>query len=249
MLGCIIGLGLTESPELRYESNTGCAKNCEFCDMTADVCSQCGPNYVFSYSSRSCEKVENLIANCKYYTDRTRCKTCNDGFVFYGGTCTACITNCLVCNLSPTKCDTCKSGFSHASSSLQTCTVSCNLPNCHQCADGSTTTCKLCNSGFRVGGSGQCEKCSVENCNKCDSSISSCDYSGLTVNNCANGYFYLNNSCAKCGSGCLTCDNDGQCMACNTTDGKYMWNDMLCFNGNIVGVSLSLIALLTLGLI
>ena len=217
--------------------------------MTADICSQCGPGFVFNYVSRTCENVGSLIANCKYYTDKATCKVCNDGFMFYGGKCEACITNCKNCNTNPAKCDICNQGFSHLSTILQTCSVSCTLPNCLQCGDGSTTACKFCNDGYRLNKFSLCEQCSISNCLKCTTSISKCDYSSTTVNNCKDGFYYLNDTCQACSDGCRICDNDGQCQGCNTAAGKYMWTDMQCFRGGIFGACLGIVAVVYFALL
>jgi hypothetical protein len=82
-----------------------------------------------------------------------------------------------------------------------------------------------------------CEQCTVANCASCATEIGKCDYSA-TVNNCNNGFFFLNDTCAACENGCRLCDNDGQCQACNTSAGFYMWLDMQCFRAVLVTLSL-----------
>lgn len=230
-LTCLLGLlgtHLAASSEMRFESGSGCGKLCEYCNATTDSCSQCASGYAYNYNSKACEVADSSITNCKVFSSKSKCGTCAEGFTLSGGICEACISNCQTCDSNPAKCDLCKVGFGSPDSTSKTCTSSCGVANCQQCVDSSTTTCKTCKSGYRLTTGLACEQCKIANCSSCLADVSKCDFS-LTANSCNEGYFYLNDTCVTCETGCRLCDNDGQCLACNTTAGYYMWQDMQCF--------------------
>lgn len=236
LLAVLLGLSVAGSSEMILEGSGGCGKNCEYCNMTTDKCSQCGPGYAFNYASNGCEKVDSSVANCKYYSAKGKCSVCNDGFTLYGGGCESCPVNCQTCDSNPAKCDKCKEGWGSSDSTSKSCTQTCGVSNCHQCLDGSSVTCKTCKSGYRVTSSLACEKCAITNCTSCSTDVSKCDYSA-TLNSCNEGYFYLNDTCVGCETGCRLCDNDGQCLACNTSSGYYMWQDMQCFHAGKLAIA------------
>ena len=239
----MVGAAVAAGSEMRYESTTGCSKNCETCNSTTDTCTQCAPGLAYNYASNQCETAANSVANCLYYAGKGRCATCNEGFTLFGGGCETCIEHCQTCDSNPAKCDRCKEGWASPDATSKSCLTPCKLGNCHQCADGSTTACKVCKTGYRLTASLTCEKCAVANCSSCSADINKCDFA-TAANACLPGYFYLNDTCAACEVGCRLCDNDGQCLACNTTAGYYMWRDMLCFRSLLMIIPIGLIMLL-----
>ena len=133
-----------------------------------DVCSQC-ENPLCKKCSRDNKKICTSCYYPKYLLKEGECveKECGDYFYQNGERCEHCIPGCLECN----------NGY--------TCTF-CDTEEGYYMKDG---ICVLdCGVGYRKNPNGNCERCSVLNCGKCDESASTCDI-------CVEPYFLYNNIC------------------------------------------------------
>lgn len=210
------------------------------CDGESDACLRCGPGQSWNEFDRRCSSAGNPVLNCQYYSARSVCSQCNDNFVMSNNVCISCINNCKTCTTNPTRCDVCMTGWGHTSATAMDCGLPCLVPNCQQCADGNANQCKLCAQGFRIGTLGLCERCTLTGCASCQLNIASCDLVG-TTNPCLDGRFFYNNTCQSCSDGCQRCDQNGLCLACNTTAGKWMWMNMECQNCNLWPLAIGLV--------
>ncbi|KAH0575905.1 Cysteine-rich membrane protein 2 [Spironucleus salmonicida] len=99
---------------------------------------------------------------------------------------------------------TCSNGFfcpAHVPEEETACT-SCTGNTTEKCQCGTSVNCATCDSSD----SSKCNTCTA---GFAKSSSGVCDL-------CLNGYFYLNNTCAKCSSSCKTCMNIAEtCTSCN----------------------------------
>lgn len=152
-----------------------------------------------------------------------KCLSCDKGGDEYAG-----VPHCQVC-LPPHQdtpdlaafCTKCDDGFYLLISDDRTqtsCVSSCpkdkvrysrrcvtKLEGCHDY--GRSDECVKCLPGYHLA-NGFCERCTVENCDVCESDASVCD-------TCEAGYGLENGMCNHCGAGCRTCDEDSSvCTVC-----------------------------------
>lgn len=223
----------TTRSDLEWEDTKGCAKNCEVCNQTLDICQQCGDGYYFNPTTSEC--TTGTIANCKVYESSNVCKECNAGFRPQENTCQACqVANCKTCNLDISTCEVCLSTSTKSSATANNCALSCNAVNCDLCVPGSQTQCQICKSGFRLNSAKTCEKCVIENCINCTSSINTCDVAvdfnpdGTLNKSCTDNFYWGEGKCQNCDNGCKFCNRSGICLSCDTSRGFYMFRDMRC---------------------
>jgi len=172
-------------------------------DPKTEKCLPCSEN------CRTCN--ENDTTKCitcpqdLVLTLKDKCeKECPPGTFFkkQAERCKECINNCLKCENEVT-CKVCEPG-----SYLQ--------PNKESCD-------KDCPLNYRKNENGECEKCSDEKCNKCDSNKNICDVcepnSYLLNENCvpecpAGYYSDPQKNCLKCDPQCAECITEKQCTKC-----------------------------------
>ena len=143
--------------------------------------------------------------------------------------CEDCLDNCDVCTKEKrSECDTCKEGY-ELSRDKKKCLKKCNKAE---------TRINLV-----------CIGCKVNNCDKCDTDINTCDICEdpkirlLNIENnkvtcvtvCSNGYFMskvttISNTiikmCTKCFTNCKTCDDTTSCLVCE--DNLFLIENKRC---------------------
>jgi hypothetical protein len=134
------------------------------------------------------------------------------------------IPSCNSCN-NNLQCISCSSGLV-PNSNGSSC-VSCNLPNCLSCLTGNV--CTFCQSGTiltNVGGTPVCLTCNISNCQTCSSNN--------ICYQCAAGYINNNNaSCSLCLHPCITCNNVGGCLSCQSPYYSTPFPNGTCFVCNV----------------
>ena len=239
--------------EFYADSNRNCVpcstKECKIC--TKDKCLQCLNNKVV-FREKEC------VTECVdgYVRSGNVCVKCGDP------TCKKCLetqlTTCTDCYnpkaLTNGKCsETCPPKFYKNKNKCEPC-----IQNCDLCDN--STTCKVCskdfflknnacvdccNSGFAEVGN-VCGRCTVTNCDSCDSkNLSICQkcvdrkvlYNNQCINVCPLGTFpNANKICDKCRDDCAICKDKNTCEVCKTgkvLQGKVCQN--ICDN-NFVAI-------------
>lgn len=171
-----------------------CSDSCVEC-KDSETCTQC-PESKFLHEGKcinSChdigegwgandnhECVKCSLENCNKYDEYCKCTSCNDGYYHKSDSVTL-IEFCLPCKLN--NCKTCSGS---------------ELNDCSECIYGfelrfdqekNEKYCyKLCDDGYFVNPSGECEKCRSP-CKICSG------IDGSICNECEDGYFLGNNTC------------------------------------------------------
>lgn len=128
--------------------NTCSTKTRERCQIMSPVgeCLQCAAGYYFDVVADACLEVPqpNLVANCEYYSGRSRCHTCKDGYYLAESQCLSAQYSINGCKAyaSPNTCAECDigkvlhpSGNRCVSTSSATCLFQNHL-RCDACAPG-----------------------------------------------------------------------------------------------------------------
>ena len=105
----------------------------------------------------------------RFYMGALRCETCMAGYYLSQarGVCLNCPTGALQCTLSSIQ--TCKPGYSISNGICTQCPE-----NCLSCPTSNPSTCQQCSLGYYLSPSSSslnmfCTKCSIQNCENCDS--------------------------------------------------------------------------------
>lgn len=236
MLLCV---GSLVKAQVEDPLRTFCSNFCESCYWQTDICQTCGERFYFHEFFKVC--LQGSMLGCKSYASRSVCAQCDQGYKNVLGTCQSCsMSLCGVCERDINTCDQCRTGFSFSGlvASSSTCTVVCNVENCQKCYNGSGSFCEICLDGYRKTPSDSCEKCTLEGCKSCTAVASTCD------NSCLPGYYWFNNKCEKCMTGCKTCSSQGLCDACDTTQNYFMDVSRTCVKfSRVLQVVLGLVIL------
>lgn len=110
---CKAGFFLSNSPGVKDTACTECelATGCIACSALK-TCSQCedGKGVSADETENTCEP--GTVENCKVFSTKDACTTCNTGFMKTSATvCDACPDNCDKCDANKAECETCSSGF------------------------------------------------------------------------------------------------------------------------------------------
>ncbi|CAG9316737.1 unnamed protein product [Blepharisma stoltei] len=159
---------------------------------------------------------------------------CNQGYFGQPNSCQACSNGCLTCT-STSSCSACIQGMSLVNGAC-VCPANSNWSS-------SSNSC-VCNAGFYLDNftgqcyqcGGNCQTCSSQSvCTSCIDSVHAqppaCDCPSTSINTngvctCASGTVFNNNIC--CPSDCNTCDQSGNCTACNNPTMTIVNNVCLC---------------------
>ncbi|CAG9335719.1 unnamed protein product [Blepharisma stoltei] len=220
--GALSGTTCTCNAGFYFIRNTicsACSMNCATCITSAENCVTCANTTHMSVAPAcACPTNGALSGNT--------C-TCNAGYYFSSNTvCSACNTNCAMCEVSDGNCLRC-SDPTHMSAA----------PACACPTNGalSVTTC-TCNTGYYFSANTVCSACNT-NCATCTSSADNCvtcadtthmsaapacacpTNGALSGNTCtcnAGYYFSSNTVCSACNTNCAMCKvSDGNCLTCS----------------------------------
>ncbi|KAL4496784.1 hypothetical protein ABPG73_011750, partial [Tetrahymena malaccensis] len=183
--------------------------NCQQCTSTS--CTQCIPNYFLDSASNTC------VQTCppgKYGSSVTNnCEQCGQS------------VECSVCDSSsPNTCTQCQSSY-YLYNSI--CVAQC--PD--QTYSDSNNQCQLCTNI-----QSSCLRCTSGKCTQCiDGDIYLNPLTNLCVSNCPDGYFkYIDTTngvkmCQQCSNSlCKTCQIDGSCLSCYSTQAQKYLNGTQC---------------------
>lgn len=214
----------TRTPNTATIRSTFCSNNCQKCNFNLNICEECGEKYYWDHNYKIC--VQGLIPGCKIYRSESMCSVCETGYRNIRGICTRCqMARCGDCNSSINSCNQCKRGFafSGSSSNGSNCDLICQVQNCENCFNGNGNFCRKCLPGYRNTVSNSCEKCEITGCAECPTSKSVCNNG-----KCLDGFYWFNNACVACVTGCLRCGRNGECAACDVKNGFYMSRELVC---------------------
>ena len=215
-----------------------------YLDIVNMVCDKCKTGCESCSSYEVCKSCEN---DYYMYEDSKCVKECPDTFRKNKETqkCEKCIENCKKCPNSSEKCEDCEDGFSllkdqscggcpEGQVSFKKVCIDCqepdkcvkcnpnNIRECLKCKDElylqPNKTCHgTCESGYYPNEYGECIKCPMENCDKCDSKeCKECMVDYYLFNNtkcpkeCPDGYIEVGKQCVKC--------TDTKCVKCSEYD-------------------------------
>ena len=185
--------------------------NCAYCGSDPTVCVYCSNGY---YLTPNGTCYPGTVQSCVVPWGNTSCTACDTGFLLASNACYQCSgKNCLTCS-SNNICSQCGVQYFLQNNLCSKC-----IANCDSCFDQST--CSLCSTGYYLSSSTQCSRCSVNNCQTCNSNPTKCDQ-------CLAQFFLSGDklTCSTCSDpNCLTCSTAAVCTACNA---GYYLNQSSC---------------------
>lgn len=233
VLGILTGwtVGQVQDPIRTY-----CSNFCEACYSQRDICEKCGEGFYFHEFYKVCLLGE--IPGCQIYASRTLCSVCHQGYRNVRGTCQSCtLARCGTCENDVGTCQQCRVGYTFSTGVIatSTCDLLCRVENCRFCFAGNAQTCSVCADGYRLDASSKCQRCTMNGCLRCSTTVSVCDAV------CINGFYWQNGSCQQCMTGCKTCSTAGACLACDTNAFFYMDRNRRCVRfGALVTIATSI---------
>ena len=169
-----------------------CNVECLVCANFTDNCSSCASGFVNYYNAT---------------TQTYKClTTCPSGTFNSTGTCAACISPCLTCQLSQSACQTCLSGFLV----LNTTSMQC-VSQCPSNGYAYQSECILCNSDCILCDGSGCIQCAAAFYQDQGQTLNGTIYH-LCYSACPTNFPYLiNTTCSKCTQNCRIC-NTTSCL-------------------------------------
>lgn len=188
-------------------------ENCAYCSNGDTVnCVYCADGYYLNENG-TCQ--QGIVSSCLVPWGQSSCVSCDSGFNLYqNSNCVQCsVTNCQNCT-SNNICNKCNNKYLLQDNVCLKC-----IANCDTCS--SLSLCSTCSAGYYLNSKNECAKCSVTNCQNCNSDPNSC--SECLGNNTLSSD---KSTCFACSANCQKCSNASVCTSCQP--GYYLDSSNAC---------------------